>query len=219
MWYAGFQLMASRARERLVLLALSIAAIAGGTGTLTGCGDPPPASYPTTGPASPDPVEAPLGPGDVFELHIYYGSNELKSTHRLNASGKISVQYIGQVDASGKRVAELEQVVQQRLADGYLREPVVSITLMEANSQRVTVYGQVEKASTIPFTSGMTIVEAIAQSGGFKAMAKKNAVQVTRVINGKKVSFTVPVESIGEGKRPNFAMEPGDTVFVPERLF
>lgn len=208
--------MLTRARDRLAVLVV-LPVIAGSL--LGGCGEPPPASYPTTGDVAPRPVEAPLGPGDVFELHIYYGSNELKSTHRLNASGKISVQYIGQVDASGKRVAELEQVVQQRLADGYLREPVVSITLMEANSQRVTVYGQVEKASTIPFTAGMTIVEAIAQSGGFKAMAKKNSVQVTRVIDGKKVSFTVPVESIGEGKRPNFEMKPGDTVFVPERLF
>jgi protein involved in polysaccharide export with SLBB domain len=182
------------------------------------CGDPPPASYPTSATLA-EPVEVPLGPGDVFELRIYYGSHELKSTHRLNVSGKISVQFIGAVDAAGRRVAELERSIQERLADGYLREPVVSITLMEANSQRITVYGQVEKASTIPFVSGMTIVEAIAQSGGFRAMAKKNAVQVTRIVGGKKVSFTVPVDAIGEGSRPNFAMEPGDTVFVPERLF
>jgi polysaccharide export outer membrane protein len=184
------------------------------------CSDPPPASYPTNAAAAaPATAEAPLGPGDVFELRIYYGSNELKSTHRLNASGKISVQFIGATAASGRRVAELEQDIQTRLADGYLKDPVVSITLMEANSQRITVYGQVEKASTIPYAPGMTIVEAIAQTGGFRAMAKKNSVQVTRVVDGKKVSFTVPVESIGEGKRPNFTMEPGDTVFVPERLF
>lgn len=183
------------------------------------CGDPPPSSYPTGTTVLPASAEAPLGPGDVFELRIYYGSNELKSAHRLNASGKISVQFIGAVDAAGRRVAELESEIQSRLADGYLRQPVVSITLMEANSQRITVYGQVEKASTIPFVPGMTIVEAIAQTGGFRAMARKNAVQVTRVVQGKKVSFTVPVDSIGEGKRPNFPMEPGDTVFVPERLF
>jgi polysaccharide export outer membrane protein len=187
-------------------------------GSLAACGDPPPASYPTTA-ASVVPVEAPLGPGDVFELRIYYGSNELKSAHRLNASGKISVQFIGAVDAAGRRIADLEKDIQQRLADGYLREPVVSVTLMEANSQRITVYGQVEKPSTITFVAGMTVVEAIAQSGGFKAMAKKNGVQVTRIVGGKKMSFTVPVDAIGEGKRPNFTMEPGDTVFVPERLF
>jgi polysaccharide export outer membrane protein len=198
-----------------VTIAVSIA-----VGLTSACGDPPPSSYPTSAAGlAPTSSEAPLGPGDVFELRIYYGSNELKSAHRLNASGKISVQFIGAVDAAGRRVAELEGEIQRRLADGYLRQPVVSITLMEANSQRITVYGQVEKASTIPFVPGMTIVEAIAQTGGFKAMARKNAVQVTRVVQGKKVSFTVPVDSIGEGKRPNFPMEPGDTVFVPERLF
>jgi polysaccharide export outer membrane protein len=188
-------------------------------GLAAACGDPPPSSYPTQAGPALAPVEVPLGPGDVFELRIYYGSNELKSTHRLNVSGNISVQYIGAVKVSGQRVNELEESIRKRLADGYLREPVVSITLMEANSQRITVYGQVEKASTIPFVSGMTIVEAIAQSGGFRAMAKKNAVQVTRIVDGKKVSFTVPVDAIGEGRRPNFSMEPGDTVFVPERLF
>jgi polysaccharide biosynthesis/export protein len=208
-----------RADQAMRFLACAFAIISGLTAA---CGEPPPSSYPSGGPgtvATPASVEAPLGPGDVFELHIYYGSNELKSSHRLNASGKISVQFIGAVDASGRRVAELESDIQRRLADGYLRQPVVSITLMEANSQRISVYGQVEKASTIPFVPGMTIVEAIAQSGGFKSMAKKNGVQVTRIVQGKKVSFTVPVDSIGEGKRPNFPMEPGDTVFVPERLF
>jgi polysaccharide biosynthesis/export protein len=181
------------------------------------CGEPPPANYPTAAPVQA--VEAPLGPGDVFDLRIYYGSNELKSAHRLNASGRISVQFIGSVDAAGKRISELEADIQARLADGYLREPVVSITLMEANSQRVTIYGQIDKAGTIPYVTGMTIVEAIAQSGGFKAMAKKNEVQVTRVVEGKKVTFTVPVDAIGAGQRPNFSMEPGDVVFVPERLF
>ena len=195
------------------LCALLATTLSGGAG----CSDPPAAKYPTAG-VLPS-VEAPLGSGDVFELRIYYGNNELKSTHRLNASGAISVQFIGTVDAAGKLVADVEKDIQARLSDGYLRDPVVSITLLEANSQRVTIYGQVQKAGTIPYATGMTIVEAIAQAGGFSAMAKKNEVQVTRVSGGKKVNFAVPVEAIGEGERPNFAMMPGDVVFVPERIF
>ena len=39
------------------------------------------------------------------------------------------------------------------------------------------------------------------------------------VVRGKKQTFTLPVELIGEGKRPNFEVRPGDVVFVPERLF
>ena len=194
------------------LLCVLIAAV-----LTSACSDPPPADYPTAGiiPAA----EAPLGSGDVFELRIYYGNHELKSTHRLNASGAISVQFIGSVAVAGKLVAAVEEDIRGRLSDGYLRDPVVSITLLEANSQRVTIYGQVQKAGTIPYAAGMTIVEAVAQAGGFAAMAKKNSVLVTRIVEGKKVNYTVPVDAIGEGERPNFAMMPGDVVFVPERIF
>ena len=63
----------------------------------------------------------------------------------------------------------------------------------------------------------MTITEAIAQSGGFQPLARKNMVRVTRVTDGKKQTYKIPVELIAEGKRPNFPMSPGDEVFVPER--
>ena len=63
----------------------------------------------------------------------------------------------------------------------------------------------------------MTIFELIALSGGFSPLARKNLVQVTRTVDGKKQTYEVPVELIGEGKRPNFPMMPGDQVFVPER--
>jgi protein involved in polysaccharide export with SLBB domain len=193
-------------RPATVLLVLSLA-----------CGDPPAAQYPTA--TETEQVEAPLGAGDVFELHVYYGNNELKATYHLGHAGAISVQYIGKVEAAGRRASDLEEHIRARLADGYLVEPIVSITLVEAASKRVSVFGQVQKAGTIPFIEGMTIVDAIAQSGGFTGMAKKNAVQVTRILDGKKVSFTLPVELIGEGKRPNFEVLAGDVIFVPERLF
>jgi hypothetical protein len=54
-------------------------------------------------------------------------------------------------------------------------------------------------------------------------MARKNAVTVTRnaATQGadKKDSYTVPVESIGQGKAPNFFVRPGDVVFVPRRVW
>jgi protein involved in polysaccharide export with SLBB domain len=75
----------------------------------------------------------------------------------------------------------------------------------------------VAHSGTVKFTSGMTIVEAIAQSGGFSPLARKNMVRVTRLREGKKETYKIPVEMIGEGKRPNFPMAPGDEVFVPER--
>lgn len=184
---------------------------------LVSCRDNPPVTYPTAVPIEED--AAPLGAGDVLDLVIFYGTNESKATYRLGPSGSISVQFIGEVIASGKTVDVLQDEIRTALADGYLVDPVVSLTLVEANSRKVSVFGQVQRAGTIKYAPGLTIVDAVAQSGGFTAMARKNMVQVTRLVEGKKVTYTVPVELIGEGRRPNFLMAAGDEDDVPERIF
>jgi polysaccharide export outer membrane protein len=111
----------------------------------------------------------------------------------------------------------LRETIQARLADGFLNEPIVSLTIAEINSLRLSISGMVSKTGAVKFTPGITITEVIAQSGGFTPMARKNMVRVTRVLNGVKQTYKLPVERIAEGERPNFPMLPGDEVFVPER--
>jgi polysaccharide export outer membrane protein len=182
---------------------------------LAGCTDNPPVVYPTTAPF--DPAKLALGPGDKIELTIFYGAKESKATYSLDPSGQMEVQFIGTVSAGGQTTRTVQEDIQKRLADGYLKDPVVSLTVVEINSLKCSVFGQVAHSGTIKFTPGMTIVEAIAQSGGFSPLARKNMVKVTRSVEGKKETYKLPVEMIGEGKRPNFPMMPGDEVFVPER--
>jgi polysaccharide export outer membrane protein len=184
---------------------------------LAACHDDPPVIYPTTAPF--DSNKLALGPGDKLELTIFYGNKESKATYSLDASGQVEVQYIGPVVAGGKSTRQVQEEIQQRLADGYLKDPVVSLTLVEINSLKCSVFGQVAHSGTVKFTPGMTIVEVIAQSGGFSPLARKNLVRVTRTTSGKKQTYEIPVEMIGEGKRPNFPMMPGDEVFVPERSY
>lgn len=178
---------------------------------LVACGDNPPVIYPTVAPF--DDTQLALGPGDKIELTVYYGAKETKAAYTLDSAGQVEVQFIGTVAASGKTKGAVQQEIQQRLADGYLKEPVVSITVLEINSLKCSVIGQVVKNGSVKFTPGMTITEIIAQSGGFTPLARKNMVKVTR---GKE-TYKIPVEMIAEGKRPNFPMMPGDEVFVPER--
>lgn len=180
-----------------------------------GCRDNPPPVYPTIAPM--DDSQLALGPGDKIELVVYAGTRQTKATYVLDASGEIAVQYIGQVAAAGKTAKSIQQEIQERLADGYLIDPIVSLSVLEINSRKLSVFGQVLKSGTIKFTPGMTITEAIAQVGGFTPMARKNMVKVTRHVSGKTEIYKIPVEMIAEGSRPNFPMMPGDEVFVPER--
>ncbi len=182
------------------------------------CGDNPPVVYPTA-PPSLNESQLTMGPGDKIDLVIYFGQNETKATYTLDSSGEIAVRYIGTVSAAGKTAAQLKGEVQTKLADGYLRDPIVSVTVSEINSRKLSVLGQVARSGTIKYVPGMTITDAIAQSGGFTPMARKNLVRVTRSVDGHPVSWELPAEMIGRGDRPTFWVMPGDVVFVPERVF
>jgi polysaccharide export outer membrane protein len=179
------------------------------------CKDHPPIIYPTSAPF--DQTKLALGPGDKLELTIFNGNKDNKATYTLDPSGDIEVQYIGTVKAGDKTVKDIQAEIQTRLADGYFVNPIVSISVVEINSRMLSVSGQVIHSGSVRFTPGMTITEAIAQSGGFSPMARKNLVKVTRTIEGKQQIWELPVEQIAEGKAPNFPMMPGDDVFVPER--
>lgn len=195
----------------LLILSLCLGA------SLGGCHDDPPVVYPTTAPL--DMSRLTLGPGDKLNLTVFYGSHSIQAAYTLDNAGQISVQFIGAVQATGKTVNQVRDEIKQRLADGFLNDPIVSLTVLEINSLTLSVSGMVSKAGAVKFTPGITITEVIAQAGGFTPMARKNMVKVTRMLNGVKETFKLPVEKIAEGERPNFPMLPGDEVFVPERAW
>jgi len=203
----------------LVLATLVVPLVVWGPalGVLASCHDDPPVIYPTTAPL--DVNKLALGPGDKLNLTVFYGSHSIQAAYTLDNTGQISVQYIGSVDASGKTAEQVRDEIQQRLADGYLNDPIVSLTISEINSLTLSISGMVAKTGAVKFTPGITITEVIARSGGFTPMARKNMVRVTRVLNGVKETYKLPVEKMAEGERPNFPMLPGDEVFVPERAW
>jgi polysaccharide export outer membrane protein len=182
---------------------------------LAACRDNPPVVYPTAAPF--DETKMPLGPGDKLELSIFYGSKENKATYTLDASGDVEIQYIGTVTAGGKTIKTIQEEIKTRLADGYIVNPIVALSVVEINSLKLSVSGQVIHSGPVKFTPGMTITEAVASAGGFSPMARKNLVKVVRHLDNRKETYELPVEMIAEGRRPNFPMMPGDEVFVPER--
>ncbi len=185
---------------------------------ILGCGDVPPANYPTTQPLE-DHHVLPLGISDVIDVTIYNGSQSNKASFKIDATGKISVQYIGDVDTLNKTPNQLKDEIQTRLADGFLVNPIVSVIVTEVNSLSLSVSGEIGKDGKVKFTPGMTIVDVIALSGGFTPMAKKNHVKVIRVVDSKELTYKVPVAAIQDGNRPNFFVAAGDRIFVPERLW
>jgi protein involved in polysaccharide export with SLBB domain len=185
-------------------------------GVAAGCAasGPPPVSSPSTSAA-----DATLGPGDTFEVSVY-GEADLSGKHRIAEDGTINFPLVGRIRVQGKGPAEIAEAISGALAEKQiLRDPHVSVFLLEQVSKQVSVMGSVAKPGTYPLTSSMTVIEAIGAAGGLTALASGNNTIVTRRVNGELKRFKVPVEAISQGRSDDFMLQGGDIVFVPERLF
>lgn len=160
-----------------------------------------------------------IGTGDVVEIRVFR-EKDLDGTYRVGNDGTIEYPMIGTVTLKGRRPEEISEEIRTRLAGGYLVDPQVTVFVSERKSQKVHVLGQVNQSGSFSYESGMTIVQAITNAGGFTKLASQNSVTVTRIgPNREKVTFKVPVGDIGSGRAANFELSPGDIVFVPEAIF
>lgn len=190
---------------------------------LAGCHlfkDPAPSNYPSTEVYAEDTT---LGARDVFDIKVFR-HDEMSGTYSVSDDGTINFPDIGVITVSGKTPDAVALEIQKQLADGYLVNPSVSVLVKEYKSKSISILGQVRKPTTIQYSAGLSIVDAISQAGGFTQMAYKNAVKVTRNEPGpdgkaKPISYTVPVENIASGGARPFFLRPGDNVYVPERWY
>jgi protein involved in polysaccharide export with SLBB domain len=170
------------------------------------------------------PIEAPvedttMGPGDVFEVRVF-GEEKLSGKYQVGPDGNIRFPLVGVVPARGREADQVATEIADRLKQGqYLREPHVSIYVLESNSRRVSVLGAVAKPGTFPIVPGMTVVQAVSNAGGFTPLASKDDSVVTRRVNGKLERYRIPVSQITRGDLDDFPLRAGDIVFVPERVF
>jgi len=164
----------------------------------------------------PPAVDMSLGPADVFDVRVY-GETELSSTYRVANDGSIQFPLIGVVDVKGKLPAQVASDIELRL-QAFLKHPQVNVFVKETNSKKITLYGQVRNPGTINYVEAMTIAQAISVVGGLTAMASRDHTRVTRVRDGKAETLQVNLKEVAEGNL-TFYLQPGDEIFVPERVF
>lgn len=179
------------------------------------------ASSPRTPQGSLPPIEEgaeALGNGDLIEIKVFR-EPDLDGVFRVGAEGAIDFPLIGRVSVRGKLPEEVAEAIRTRLAGDYLKDPQVTVLVREQKSRKVLVLGRVAKPGTLPFRAGMTVIEAITSAGGFADLAAPNRCRVTRVVEGDEKVFELAAGDIGSGKAPNFYLQPGDIVFIPEAIF
>ncbi|MEO5769897.1 MAG: polysaccharide biosynthesis/export family protein [Polyangia bacterium] len=164
------------------------------------------------------PPDDQVGVDDIFDVRVF-GENDLSSTYRVASDGTIDFPLAGRIQVAGLRTGDIQKKVTERLREGYLKNPQVTVVMKEWNSRKVSVLGQVQKPGPVAYHPHMTIIDAIALAGGFTGIAAKNSVSLRREGGGKVESRVYRVADITEGRSSNIPVLPGDLVVVEERLF
>jgi len=159
-----------------------------------------------------------LGAGDLIEVRVYQ-EPELSGVYQVGPQGDVIFPLCKRVVVGGLSPNGAAERIRACLADGFMRDPQVSLLVKEYNSKKVFVFGEVQKPGTFTFQDGMSVVQAVTLAGGFTKTAAQNSTSVTRRVKGQELKVKVNVQDIALGKAPNFTLEPGDIVFVPESLF
>jgi polysaccharide export outer membrane protein len=148
-----------------------------------------------------------LDAGDRLRSPVF-GQEGLTNSYIVDAAGYVSITLIGSVPARGLTTAELARRIAERLRNGYIRNPHVSV---EVEAYRpFFILGEVNAPGQYPYVPNMTVEAAVAIAGGFAPRANKSDVLIGRSYNGETMRGKVP---------PDFPLRPGDTITVRERWF
>jgi polysaccharide export outer membrane protein len=142
-------------------------------------------------------------------------------------SGELEVPYIGRYPAVGKTCKVLAQELKVELEKKYYLQATVVVAVDSKPKSRGKVYlvGAINAPGPQDISGDeiLTVSKAILRAGGFSGYADGKNVRITRSTGaqpGEEKKFTVNVSKIFEqGKTENdLALEPGDFIYVPDRL-
>jgi polysaccharide biosynthesis/export protein len=180
---------------------------------------------PTPAPVAPD---YEVGPLDLLNITVY-GEPTMSGRIRVDNDGSFPFQYLNRVKAEGLTPAEIEAYLTKALSDGYLRNPQVSVEILEYRSQSVFVTGEVRAPNKYTLPGNSTLMDVLTQAGSVTSTAG-NWVHITHARKGVQVlgpsasaeyDLRVNLRDIQTGKTQNIKVEDGDTIYVPkaERVF
>lgn len=156
------------------------------------------------GAAAAQSTEYTLSSGDRLRVTVF-GEPQLSSEFEIDGTGSFSMPLIGTVVSEGLTVRELEARMAAMLSDGFLRDPRVSVEVL--NYRPFYIIGEVNSPGSYPYRAGMTLLNAVAVAGGFTFRANERRVEVTR---GDGAPFVATMQTV---------VLPGDIIRVNQRFF
>lgn len=157
-----------------------------------------------------------IAPADVVAVRVWKNP-ELSVEAPVLPDGTLTVPLAGALAAKGLTAPELEDVIAQHLSE-YITTPEVSVIVMEVNSKRVSVIGEVNRGGPQNLAVNSRVMDALAAAGGFTPYANTRKIKVLRRGPEGEVEFRFDFELYQAGRAPgtNVLLKPGDIIVVPD---
>ena len=163
-----------------------------------------------------------IGPQDVLSITVFEQA-DLGGKYAVELDGSFTFPLIGRVQAGGMTIRNFELELKKALADGFFKNPQVTVSIEQYRSQRVFVTGEVRNPGSYALTGDMTLIEVLAKAGS----TTQNAADEVVVVRGGKPSGQSAGDSgkntirvnlndlqSGVAGARNIDLRDGDTIYV-----
>jgi len=160
-----------------------------------------------------DPKSFVIGAEDLLQIQVWRDA-EVSRTVLVRPDGKITLQLLGEIQAAGLTPEALTQVIYDSLLKlKTLDKSEVTVTVMQVNSRKYFINGEVFKSGAYPLLVPTTVLEALVNAGGFREFANTKKIRIMR--KGTVYHFNYKEVIAGKKMEQNILLEPGDQIFVP----
>lgn len=164
-----------------------------------------------------------VGPFDKLKIDVFGVEQLQEKEYQIDASGRLSFPFAGTIAAGGLTPQEISAELANRLRDNIIRDPQVTVNLMETISRLVTVEGAVRRPGRYPVIGEMTLLRTIAVAEGTTDVARLETVLIFREVDGRSYAGAYDLKAIRQGNYPDPEVYPNDVVVVGDsatrRLF
>jgi len=157
-----------------------------------------------------------IGPADALAIRVVGQPEYSLEKVVVSPVGRVYHPLVGDVEVVGLTVTAATEKLRLALAE-YIRDPRVSVSLIEANSAKIGVLGEVKAPGIVVMARPMTVMDAIAAAGGFTDAGSKSNVTLLRSAGGRLVETKINVKRLLEGKsslEEDLTLRAGDTLVV-----
>jgi polysaccharide biosynthesis/export protein len=216
--------LAVRSRELRRAVSLTCALVFGSclTGLLTGCASSSQGAIEVDQLKDlPDPSSASreyvIGIGDVLNIQVYtpdQRDERVSGRMSVRADGRISIQFINEIEAAGKTALKLASDIENGLKS-QIRQPLVTVTVEVSSPLSISVLGEVTKPGVTSLPPNAGVADALAAAGGLTQFAHKSRIYVVRPRpQPTRIHFTYDSLTKSAGKASQFRLQPGDVLIV-----